>query len=74
MKPLIQKKLHDLIILLHLLEIILNTPLIQLSVNDSNINIWDEIILTSTVKDILERNLTKKSKIFLGFWWWLILW
>ena len=40
----------------------LNTPLVQLKINDSAIAIWDEAIFTANVENILWQNLTKKVK------------
>ena len=47
----------------------LNTPLVSLKVNDSSIAIWDEIIFTANVENILWQNLTNKVTYFWDFNW-----
>lgn len=40
----------------------INTPLIDLSINDSSVSIGDEVIFTTQVKDILGKDISKDSK------------
>jgi len=47
----------------------LNTPLVNLSVNDSSIAIWDEAIFTASVENILGQDLSNKVKYSWDFDW-----
>ncbi len=38
----------------------INTPLVKLSVNDSSVSIWDEVVFTAKVENILGHDLSKK--------------
>ena len=37
-----------------------NTPLVDLRVNDSSVSVWDEVVFTTTVKNILGQDISKK--------------
>jgi len=47
----------------------LNTPLVSLKVNDSTVAIWDEVVLTASVENILGQDLTNKVKYSWDFNW-----
>jgi hypothetical protein len=47
----------------------LNTPLVSLKVNDSTVAIWDEVIFTANVENILGQDLTNKVKYSWDFNW-----
>jgi len=38
----------------------INTPLVKLNVNDSSVSIWDEVVFTAKVENILGNDLSKK--------------
>ncbi len=45
----------------------INVPLVELNVNDSSVYIWEEVVFTVKVKNILWRNITSKSKFYWDF-------
>ncbi len=47
----------------------LNTPLVKLSVNDSSVAMWDEVVFTAWVENILGQDLSDKVKYSWDFDW-----
>ncbi len=45
----------------------INVPLVDLKVNDSSVYIWDDVVFSAKVKNILWRNITSKSKFYWDF-------
>ncbi len=45
----------------------INTPLIDLKVNDSAVSIWEEVVFTAEVRDILGQDISKDSKFSWDF-------
>ncbi len=46
-----------------------NTPIVDLEVNDSSVSVWEEVIFTSKIKNILWQDLTNKASYYWDFNW-----
>jgi len=47
----------------------INVPLVNLTVNDNSVYIWEDVVFTAKVKNILWRNISSKSKYYWDFDW-----
>ncbi len=47
----------------------INTPIISLKANNTSVSVWEEVIFTADVENILTQNISKDSKFYWDFNW-----